>query len=149
MRERIEPVAFDPVDRRPDDGLLAHDAARIAAPVVAKAGISHGPSSVEMLQARLEVHVEVAPRVVVVDGSVRAAVREGVGILNVNVDAAERVDQIFRRVDAQDDVTIEARNAEPLRHHALRFGDPAFGLRLVYLGPLSARHYGHHIARHR
>jgi len=94
VRERIEPVAFDPVDRRPDDGLLAHDAARIAAPVVAKAAYPTAPVPLRCCRPGLRCTWR-GPRVVVVDGSVRAAVREGVGILNVNVDAAERVDQSF------------------------------------------------------
>ena len=55
--------------------LLAHDPARIAAPVVTEAHVRHGLVAVEMLHALFEMNVEVAPAVVVIErfaGAVRS-----------------------------------------------------------------------------
>ncbi len=57
MRQRVELVVRDSLDDSANDLLLAHDAARIAAPVVPKPRVPDRALAVEMLQARLEVNV--------------------------------------------------------------------------------------------
>jgi hypothetical protein len=53
--------------------LLAHDPARIAAPIVAKSHVRDGMLAVEMLQAFLQMNVKVAPGIVVIEGVAGAA----------------------------------------------------------------------------
>ncbi len=97
--EVVELVVLELGDRDADDLLLALDAARVAARVVAEAAVGHGLLAVHVVTlAADEVDVEVAPRVVVVHR-----------LVGHDVDAADRVDQFLRRVDAQGDVPVEAR----------------------------------------
>ena len=58
-----------------------------------------------------------APGVVVVDAAAGTAgmIHQGSRSLDVNVDAADRVDEILRRIDAQQHVAVEPGDARETR----------------------------------
>ncbi len=106
----VELVVLELFDHDAHDLLLTLHTARVAAPVVAEAAVRDGLLAVHViLLAAHEMDVQVAPRVVVVHR-----------LVGNYVDAADRVDELFGRIDAQGDVAIEARDPEELRDDLLR-----------------------------
>ena len=79
--------------------------------------------------------VQVAPAVVVIERLAGAAglVAQAVRRLDVDVDAADRVDEILGRIDPQDHIAVEPGNAEEIRDDGLGFFDAAVRLRLIDL----------------
>src|SRR5580658_7266581 len=95
--ERVELAVAQLGQDRADHLLLAHDTARVAAPVVPEARVADRLRTGQVLPTRLQVHVQMPPRVVVVDRAVASDVFERGRVFDVEVDATERVDQILRR----------------------------------------------------
>ena len=96
--EIVELVALEFFDRQAFDLLLASDPARIAASIVAKTHIRNGLIAVHMRHPGLEVNVQMAPGIIVVQ---RFRYRD--------IDAADRIDQILCRVDPKRHIAIEVR----------------------------------------
>ena len=111
--------------------------------------IPDGLIAVEVLHPRLEVNVQVAPSVVVIERTIRAAFRmhQAIRVRDLDIDAADGGDKIFGRVHAEHDVTVEPWNAQELRDNGLRFGDAAVRLRLIDLLLTAARVRRDHVAR--